>query len=383
MHIITRLIRGGAQQNTVTCCKAQVESGHQVQLVHGPIYGPEGSLADEADACGAKRIVVGPMRREVAPVKDIRCIGQLRKLIAEFKPDIVHTHSSKAGIVGRAAAWKQKVPGVIHTVHGLPFNDQQGRLKQKLFIEAERWAARRCHHLIGITDAMVDAFVDGKIASSAMFSVVPSGIPVSFWEAGGNSSCLTTRQELGIEADAKVVGLVGRLDPLKGHDDLIEIAPVLGKKFSKLHLLFVGDGWARERLMKRIVASGIKDQVVVTGLVLPQRVAELYRAMDVMVLPSYQEGQSRTLAEALLAGCPIVGYDVGGISAICKEMETGRLVSCGNHQVLAEAIEWTLENPGQARELQQAGAEHVKACFSETVMIEKLQRVYEQVLSKS
>lgn len=176
LHVITRLILGGAQQNTVMCCRAQVSGGHQVWLAYGPIYGPEGSLLEEAQASGAKLVQINAMRRTVLPFHDLRCYAALRRLIREIQPDIVHTHSSKAGILGRAAAWRQRVPAVIHTIHGLPFHTRQTRLLYKGYVAAERWAARRCHRLIGLTQAMCDAFAEHGIGRAEQFYVVPSGV---------------------------------------------------------------------------------------------------------------------------------------------------------------------------------------------------------------
>ena len=389
LHIITRLIYGGAQQNTVASCKAQADAGHEVFLVHGPVFGPEGSLVDEANESGAHRSVINSMERSVSPLKDYATYRALRKLIRCIKPDVVHTHSSKAGIVGRAAAWKQHVPAVIHTIHGLPFHDSQNALKRNLFIKAERYAAKRCHKLVGITQAMCDTFKAHHIGRDDQFAVVPSGVDVELWEnptraASGYPNNAKLREEirtqLGIPQDAVVIGLVARFDPLKGHADLIRIAPQLVEKFPKLRLLFVGDGWHRTQVETAVRDAGLADHVLTTGFVQLRRVSLLYRSMDVKVLPSYQEGQSRTLLESLLSGCPIVGYNVGGIPEVCIDNETGLLAGVGNVDQLRAAIEQTLDDPDAANERTARGKLHARDHFSTEVMTDKLESIYHETL---
>lgn len=377
LHVITRLILGGAQQNTVMCCRAQVSGGHQVWLAYGPIYGPEGSLLKEAQASGAKLVQINAMRRAVLPFHDLRCYAALRRLIRELQPDIVHTHSSKAGILGRAAAWRQRVPAVIHTIHGLPFHTCQNRLLYKGYVAAERWAARRCHRLIGLTQAMCDAFAEHGIGRPEQFCVVPSGVDSTLFRPSLEAR-QRVRADLKIPETAPVIGMVARFDRLKGHNDLLDVLPSLVDRSPDLRMLFVGDGYCRAALEGRVRTSGLIDQVIFTGLQPPSRVAELLAAMDVMALPSYQEGQGRALVEALLCGCAVVGYAVGGISEICIDGQTGRLVSPGDPGALAQAITWSFDHPEQCRRLVRQGQSHVLERFGAQTMCHRLERIYSQ-----
>lgn len=379
LHIITRLILGGAQKNTVLCCKAQVAAGHRVVLAYGPIYGPEGSLLTEAQVAGVETVELSSMRRAILPHHDLISYFQLRKLIKQVKPDIVHTHSSKAGITGRIVAWHCKVPGIVHTIHGLPFHDKQPRWVHRLYVTLERMAAKRCHKLVGITQAMVDAFAEKRIGKPQQFCVIPSGVSVGEFTQP-TASCEVTRKAYGIPDHVPVLGIVARLDPLKGHHDLLEIYPKLLARHPQLRLLFVGDGWDRERIEKHIEDNHWNKQVILAGLVPPMQVPSLLGAMDIMALPSYQEGQGRTLVEALLCGCAIVGYDVGGIGEVCIEGHTGRLVDVGDKEQLAIAIDDLLSDAAYRRKLADAGREHVMTHFTETVMVQRLAELYENLL---
>ena len=359
LHVITRLILGGAQQNTVMSCAAQVAAGHEVHLAYGPIFGPEGSMLEESKASGATLHEIPSLVRELAPVTDARCYRALRELIRELKPDVVHSHSSKAGIVARGAAWAETQTNfwghaadmtlqdtrVIHTVHGLPFHDHQSRLKHRLYVGLERWAAKRCHHLIAITPEMVDAFVDERIASRERFTVIPSGVDVDAFAARPEAR-ETTRTRLGIPEDAYVVGHVGRLDPLKGHADLLDVLPRLREEGRDVWLLFVGDGFARDAVEEH--ANMALGKTVLTGRVDLADVPDTLAAMDVMTLPSYQEGQSRTLVEAQLCGLPVVAYATGGIPSVCGGGAAGRLVPTGDKDALAAALLELMADPERA-----------------------------------
>lgn len=380
LHIITRLILGGAQQNTIMSCAAQVKAGHRVGLVYGPIYGPEGSLLEEAKKSGAELIEVKTMLRPILPPADVVCYAQLRGLIRRWKPQVVHTHSTKAGIVGRAAAWDERVPAVIHTIHGLPFHERQWRAVHGLYVASERWAAKRCHRLLGVTQAMCDAFRDNRIGDPAQFDVVPSGMDISSFEASPVTR-EAIRAELGIPLDVPVVGIVARLDKLKGQDDLLDIFPDLAKRLPGVRLLIVGGGWHKQALEERIRAERLGPNVIMTGLVPPDRVAAMFRAIDVKVLPSYQEGQPRTMVQALLSGCAIVGYQAGGIPEICLDGKTGRLAPVGNRKALADAVVWMFEHPAERERLSEAGRLYARDRFDVRAMIRKLEEIYAATLA--
>jgi len=379
LHVITRLILGGAQQNTVMCCAHHVDQGHPTALIYGPIYGPEGTLLAEARDSGALLQEMPALRRSIHPWHDPVCYTALRMFIRKHQPDVVHTHSSKAGILGRLAAWHENVPCVVHTVHGLPFHDRQWRAVFAGYVQAEKIAARRCHHLIAITRAMVDAFDAQGIADPSMFTVIPSGLDIARLTPPPGSREMV-RKELGIAPDAPVLGIVARFDPLKGQDDLLSIFPSLQKDVPGLKLLMVGDGWDKPRIEQMARDKGIGSDVIFTGLVPQERVAELCSAMDVKALPSYQEGQSRTLLEALLGGAAVVGYDVGGIPEVCRDGQTGRLVPMGDTAALRLAIIGLLRDPAERHRLVTEGRRLVTREYDARDMVRRVEQVYATVL---
>jgi glycosyltransferase involved in cell wall biosynthesis len=381
LQIITRLIQGGAQQNTVLACEQLVAMGHEVFLAHGPIYGPEGSLRAAAEASGAELIEVPALRRAVMPVHDVRAYRQLCKLIGRLKPAVVHTHSSKAGILGRAAAWhvrRQGAPAIVHTVHGLPFHDRQAPLVYHGYVYAERWAARRCDCIIGVTQAMCDAFAAEGIGQPGQFVVVPNGLNMGKF-VPSPAARRQFRSDYGIPADAPTVGIVARLDTLKGQSDLLDITPELLALFPELRVVFVGDGWLRPALEARVRGQSWCQRVIFTGMVGTDQVPAAMAGLDVMALPSYQEGQGRTLAEALLCGCAIAAYDVGGISEICVGGETGLLAPVGDRAALKRAIAALLGARDESRRMVACGQELVRGRFDHRAVGRQIAQLYERL----
>lgn len=409
LHISTRLILGGSQENTVLSCEEQTRRGAEVHLAFGPIYGPEGSLFERAekfrtaDGRGIATHVVPHMVRDVNPVADWRARGELRALIARLRPDVVHTHSSKAGILGRLAAWDERVPVVVHTVHGPPFMPVEGgalgrlkvRLLNRVYTIAERRAARRCHGIVSVADAMTREFLRRGIGEAAQYMTVRSGIEQELYlSPAPGESREEVRAALGLGADDFVVGTVARLAEHKGHDDLLTGLVADLRTRANWKLLWVGDGWWRGRLLERAAAMGLQvaevdrkgwdaarakgAQILVTGLVPPSRVPGLIRAMDVLAHPSTREGLPRTVPQALLCGVCPVAVDVDGTGEACIEMKTGRLVPPNDPVRLREAIAWCEANPAERQGLAMAGREMCVREFSVKAMVDGLEAAYDK-----
>lgn len=459
LHISTRLILGGSQENTVLSCEGQARRGHDVHLAFGPIYGPEGSLLDrvkrfrveedastdaparvpsppgadaddgdpgppraaepDARAAGASVLHIPGTRgitthlvphlvRAVNPIADWRCSLELKRLIRELRPDIVHTHSSKAGILGRAAAWRVNAElvrhasrgrareaggagpprgaapaGIVHTIHGPPFHAQQAAPVNAAYVLAERFAARRCHVIVGVADAMAREFLDERIGDFGQYVTVYSGMETGAFlhprHAGESRDAV--RRELGLAESDFVIGTVARLADLKGHDDILTALAEDLPREPTWKLLWVGDGWRRDRLLARVRAMGLAQRVITTGLVPPERVAPLMRAMDVLVHASLREGLPRTVPQALLCGVMPIAYDVDGTREACRELETGRLVPARDLPALRRAVRWAFDEPLARRALAERGRAECAERFSAERMIDELEKVYRRALA--
>ena len=394
LHIITRLIVGGAQENTLLTCEGLHAHGHDVTLLTGPSPGPEGSLMDRANNGGYKVLVSPHLVRSPHPTHDLAAYNEIKKLVATTNPDIVHTHSSKAGILGRAAAWhvQQKTrnskpetrnsPRILHTIHGLPFHPYQNPLARKLWISLERYAANRCDKIISVADAMTRQALAANIGRPELFTTIYSAMEVEPFLHPG-----TTRDEvrakLNIPPTAFVFGTIARLQPLKGHDDLLAYADQLFEKVPNAHLLWIGDGIFRtrfEQLLKEKKREGWQQRVTLTGLVPPTEVPRLLPAMDALVHPSYREGLARALPQALLAGIPIISYDCDGAAEVCIPGKTGILVKTGDAKTLTSAMIGLAQNPTAATLMGATGRQFALTRFRASTMVDQIESLYKSLL---
>jgi glycosyltransferase involved in cell wall biosynthesis len=336
-HIITRLVIGGAQENTVaTVLGLRKKPDIQVELVSGPTTGPEGSMQPVVASHPNLLTIVPPLVRPVHPLFDLRATGQLTGLLRDRRPDIVHTHSGKAGILGRIAAQRAKVPIIIHHIHGPSFGPFQGVLPNFVFRAAEKFAARYTTHFFCSADAMTRRYLAAGIGRPEMYTRVFSGFPLQPFLQARNDPAL--REKLGFPPDAFVIGKIGRLSPLKGHEDLLLVAKSLLPRCPQARFLLVGDGPLRSRIEARARDLGIADRIGYTGLVQPSEVPQYLGIMDSLVHVSYREAVSRALPQALAAGKPVVAYDFDGADEVCQNGKSGFIIPTGDTQAVADAL---------------------------------------------
>jgi glycosyltransferase involved in cell wall biosynthesis len=379
VHVITRMILGGAQENTLLSVEDQQHLWHdEVTLITGPAIGPEGSLIERARAKQLDVRIIPELRRAIHPARDWQGYRHIVRLLREIRPQIVHTHSSKAGILGRAAAHKLKIPAV-HTIHGSPFHPFQSRLAYEAYRRAEKWAAKRCERLISVCDAMTDQYVAAGVAPREKFVTVYSGMEVEPFLNPPRSRD-AVRAELGFAPADVVVGKVARLFELKGHEYVIAAARTVISQNANVRFLFVGDGILREALAAEIGRAGLAKNFVFTGLVPPERVAELIAAMDIVIHASLREGLARVLPQALIAGKPVISYDIDGAREVVLPGETGFLLRPRSVAEIAAAILQLAGNPQLRDRFGQTGRAKFTDQFRHETMTRRLCEIYEEVL---
>ena len=372
-HVITRLIIGGAQENTLLSCEGQHDRGHEVTLITGPAIGPEGSLMERAQRYGYRVIVVDEMLRSILPVKDFRTYRRITKLLEEVRPDVVHTHSSKAGIIGRWAADRAKVPVIVHTIHGLAFTASTSRMANAVYRALERQAAPLTTKIVCVADAMAEQSLRANIGTPGQYVTVYSGMETAaFLDPPVSRAAM--RAQLGLRDEHVVVGTIARLFHLKGHEDLI--SPDLCARFPNLRFLWVGDGLLRPALERRIAELGLQDRYILTGLVPPQRIPELAGAMDVLVHPSRREGLARAIVQGQLASAPAIAYDIDGNREGLIDGKTGFIVPPFDGQTLGRRLSELIEDPGRRWLMGEAGRSFAVGRFDAQVMVDALERVY-------
>ena len=376
-HLITRMIVGGAQENTLLSVIGQMEQGHDVTLVTGPSPGPEGELLKKSRLLEKYDIKVREfpeLIRPIHPIVDLKAYFKLKKCFAGEQFDVVHTHASKAGIIGRAAAYSAKVPYVVHTIHGPPFHKYAGGFQNFIYKTAERWAAKRCHKIYAVAQAMVDQYVDAKIADPSKFKVVYSGMDLEpFLNSKSNKDF---RQELGIPEKSFVIGTVARLFPLKGYEYFIPAAAIIAKKYPNVKFLIVGDGIWREMLLEQIIKLGIKKNFIFVGLVSPSEVYRYVAEMDILAHLSLREGLPRAVVQALASGKPAIGYNLDGTPEVIINEKTGYLLNAKDVNGVAKAGVNILKNPGKAKDMGKNGRKLVKEKFDWRFMADELLKDY-------
>ena len=382
VHLITRLIIGGAQENTLFTVDDQHHiHGDEVTLITGPGLGPEGSLVERGRERGLDIRVLPEFQRNISPWLDYKSYRSIKRLIREIQPDIVHTHSSKAGITGRAIAYGLKIPAV-HTIHGAAFHYGQNPLLHKLYRAAERWAGKRCDHIISVANAMTDQYVAAGIGPREKFTTIYSGMDVEPF-LNPPRSREDVRVELGFGAEHIVIGKIARLFHLKGHEFVIAAAKDIVAQQPNVRFLFVGDGILREQYLADLAAAGLSDHFVFTGLVKPQRIPELIHAMDVVVHTSLWEGLARVLPQGLISGKPVVSYDVDGASEVVISNETGFLLPPQSVEELKSALIRLANDADLRYRLGSTGRERFTEQFRHQFMTQRIREVYRQVLNQS
>lgn len=380
-HVITRMIIGGAQQNTLFTCEDQHrESGDEVTLITGPAIGPEGSLMDRAREVGFRIIEIPELRRSIYPLMDWVSYRRLIETFRELRPDIVHTHSSKAGIIGRYAAAKAGLPAV-HTIHGASFHRGQSALAFNVYCRLERWAARRTEVFISVCDSLTDQYVEAGIAPRDRFTTVYSGMDVDPF-LNPSRSRDEVREQLGLQPDQIAVAKVARLFHLKGHKFLIEAARTMIDRCPNVRFVLIGDGILREQFEQRISELGLSEYFILTGLVPPEQIPQLVNAADIVAHTSEWEGLARVLPQGLISGKPVVSYDVDGAREVVIPGETGYLLPVEEIAGLADAICELAESPELRIRLGENGRARFTDVFRHQTMTAQIRDVYQQVLAR-
>ena len=379
-HVITRMIVGGAQENTLLTIKGHVEKGHEVVLVTGFSPGREGELLKNVELPPFGIVEIPELVRELSPGKDMKALSRLRNYFRREKFDVVHTHSSKAGIVGRIAARQAGVPVVVHTVHGQAFHAYEKPWKNYIYVTAERFAAKYCDRIYAVAQAMIDQCVAARVAPLEKYQVVYSGMDTSAFANARRDPEL--RKSLGIPEKAQVVVTVARLFPMKGYEEVVPAAALLAKEFPELHFLPVGDGPMFDELQKQIASLGLSDRFHFAGLVPPHKVADYIAQGDLLWHLSLREGLPRAVVQALASGIPAIGYKLDGTPEVVIDGVTGYVTSPQDIEAVAARSRELLADPELRRKMGKNGQALVLERFDWHRMADILEKEYYRLLDE-
>ena len=379
-HVITRMIVGGAQENTLLTIRGHREAGMECELVTGPSPGREGELLKQSVNTGLKVTVFPELVRELSPWNDLKAFFRLRRYFREKRFDVVHTHSSKAGIIGRLAARSARVPVVVHTVHGQAFHPHEKWYRNLLYILLERFAARRCDRIYAVARAMVDQCVAAKIAPRERYLVVYSGMETARFAAARREPGL--RDRLGLPADARTVVTVARLFPLKGYEFVLPAAERLIRKYPDTHFVIVGDGPMHDRLAGELDGLGISAHFHFAGLVPPDEVARYIAQGELLWHLSLREGLPRAAVQALACGIPVVAFALDGTPEVVLNGRTGFAVTPESVDEVVSATSKLWDAPELRRDFGAAGRRLVLERFDWHAMSDVLLAEYRRLLAE-
>lgn len=371
LRVITRLAVSGVSTHVTLANQVLQRRGWETLLVHGRVQPDELEIDLPIEGVRMRRLPT--MARPVDPIADLRTAGSLLRIIRGFRPDIVHTHHSKAGLLGRSAALLAGVPR-IHTFHGHVFEGYFGRRTSATIVAAERLLATRTSRLVALGPLQRDDLLARGIGRPDRFDIVPLGLDLDRFRAADRT---TARRDLGVSPDAFAVVLVGRLVPIKRIDRLVRVFATLHAAHPGARLYVIGDGSERAAAEAQAAAAGLADSVTFCGW--RSDTAAWYAAADIVVITSDNEGTPLTLIEAAAAGRPAVATAVGGVADVVTDEVTGLLAAADDEPALAAAMIRMAAEP-ELRARLGAAAPAAAARFGIERLVDDLERIYDRVL---
>lgn len=369
LHIITHLPIGGAQDNTLLSVEKTDRGKFDLTLISAQ----EGDWIDRALKMNSTEIVfVNHLTRSIHPWYDLLALWAIYKNIKKNKYDVVHTHQAKAGILGRVAAWLAGVPVIIHTYHSFPFHDFMKPVARKIFITIEKMVGRITDKLISVSKLNLEKGVELKIAPREKFTTIYSGIDFSKFNIEVNT--VNIRTQLGIPANHKIVGMVGRLSEQKAPQYLIQAIPKVIEKFPKTTFILVGDGELRKELETQLKGFALNGRVQILGY--RNDIPELMHLMDIFILTSLWEGLGRAMTEAMYMGKAVICTDVEGVPELVENRKTGLLIPTKDPNAAAQSLIDLLSSSEKRTELGKNARDKVRTIFEIDTMITQLEKLY-------
>jgi glycosyltransferase involved in cell wall biosynthesis len=367
VHVMTSVLAGGAEENTFATCRGQIARGHDVWVIHGRSVDPP-TLACAPK--GARLLHEPKLHREISPAADLAALRALTRTMRRIAPDVVHTHQSKAGIIGRMAGWRARVPVILHSVHILPFlNVPRGR--RMLYLGLERLVAPVTDAYISVAKGMRDANLAAGLGTPARNFTVYSGMPLERFR----SACPPPDAPNG-----PMIALVGALEPRKRHAEFIDVFAGLAGRHPGLGLYLFGKGTGEAALRARVQALDLQDRVHFMGF--RQDVERWLAAADLCVLPSMREGLPRVVVQYVAAGKPVVVTHLEGIEEIVEDGVNGYVVGRDDFVGMGHAIGRVLDDPALAAGMAEAARTRDLSRWSEALMEPAIDRILQEVIAR-
>jgi glycosyltransferase involved in cell wall biosynthesis len=377
LHAITRLDRGGSSENTLLSAIGLSRKGYEVDVLFGQTENPNIHLLEAARKSGVNFIEEDDLVRDIHPVKDTSAFFDILRFLRNKKYDIVHTHSSKAGLICRLAARAAGVKTVLYTPHGTVFYGYFNKALNRIIIFVESLVSHVTDKIIGLTPAECDEWVDFGIGKKDKYVAIPSG--VDFDSISGRKYERDIREELDVPAGKILVGSVGRFVDVKGHKYFIEAALDLIRKRDDIYFVLAGDGPLRKEYLEMISRAGAADRFHVIGW--QENTSAVIKALDIFVLPSLNEGMGRVLVEAMFLQKPVIATRVGGVPSVVSG-GAGLPVEPASSPEIEKAIERLINDPGGSRNMARKAHQRAIAEYSADKMVEDLDKLYRELSNR-
>jgi len=378
LRIIARLNIGGPALHCIIL-NSELDPRRYVSLLVTGIESPyEGNMYELAQYKKVEPIVIYALGREIFFKEDFRALIRLIRLINRERPDIVHTHTAKAGTLGRIAAKLTGVPIVIHTFHGHVFHSYFGFFRTKFFLWLERLLAKFTDVIITVSEQQREEIIKYKIAEPEKIIAIPLGLDLKPF-INSDTDPNEVRREFSVPEETKLVGIVARLVPIKNHVCFLEAARLVLAHYDNVRFMIVGDGELRSTLEHKARDLGIEDRVIFMGF--QNNLQKIYAGLDIIALSSYNEGLPVALIEAMAAGKPVISTDVGGVVDLILDGDNGLLVPSNDPKSLAEATLYLLEHPERRKMMGVAGRKKVYPHFDKKRLVRDIDNLYENLLA--
>ncbi len=378
-QVITRLDSGGSPDIVRITCERLAASGHDVTLISGPLSRVTEKTAAFLKTFHGRYVEIPRLKRDVDILSDISALADLRSVFTSGKFDVIHTHTSKAGFLGRIAARLAGCRAVVHTPHGHILYGYFNKPLTALFTRAERFASRYSDMVIALTQLEKNDMARGRICPADKIEVVRQVLELEAYSAPGRGR-VAMRSEFGFKAEDMVLGMIGRLETVKGPEYFVEAAFFIAKRWPAARFIVAGEGSLRKKLEARAVELGLGKRLVFAGW--REDVPEILSMLDILVMPSLNEAVGMAAVEAEAAGVPLIASNVGGIPEAVRDGDTAILVEPGEPRAIADIAYLLLDDPEKRRSMGEAGRAWVSGRFSAETMVGKLEGLYEKLLAR-
>lgn len=377
-EVITRMDWGGSPDIVRIICSYLNPDLYDITLISGPTKYPSVKTKEFLEKFIRKTVIISELKRDISPISDLAALIRLYFLFRRQRFDIVHTHTAKAGALGRIAAFLAGKSMIVHTLHGHNFYGYLGPFFSKIIVIIEKFIASFTHNIIALTGLEKKDLVRFKIAEAEKIRLIHPGLELEKY-AEINIDKLKMKKNFNIEAGESVVGMAGRLEPIKGPRYFVQAAGVVAKQFTKVKFIMVGEGSLRQRLEKQVKGEELQNKFIFTGW--REDMHEILSMLDILVLPSLNEAVGMILIEAQALGVPVIATNVGGIPEVIRDNQTGILVPSGDTHSLAQAITHLLEDEQKRLAMAQAARIWIRDKFKAQDMVNEISDLYQELIS--